>query len=126
MKLAVSARENSLDSPFEFRFSRAPGFVLFDTDTMTCSYIDNWNSPSPVKNIDVQLIRRITANGVQAIITGSIGPMANQALAGTGLLIYPFRGDTVREAVRAYQNGQLDHVRISQDRSRSAVSLNAT
>ena len=126
MKIAVSARENSLDSAFEFRFSRAPGFVLFDTDTLTLNFINNWSSQRPVQNSEVQLIQCISAHGVQAIITGSIGPKANQALAGSGMLIYPFRGETVREAIRAYQQGQLDHVRISKDRSSPAVSLNGT
>ncbi len=111
MKLAVSAQQNSLDSPFEFRFGNARGFVLYDTDTETVSYIENWTRFNPNQNAGMHLVQLISAQGVQAIITGSIGPKGTSALAQTEIMVYPFQGETVREALRAYEKGHLNHIR---------------
>ncbi len=111
MKLAVSAQQNSLDSPFEFRFGNARGFVLYDTSLGDISYIENWTRFNPTQRAGMHLVQMISDQGAQAIITGSIGPKATSALAQTEIIVYPFQGETVREALRAYEKGHLNHIR---------------
>ena len=125
MKLAVSAQQNSLDSPFEFRFGSARGFVLYDTNKESVSYIENWTRFNPTQSAGMHLVQMISDQGAHAIITGSIGPWASNALAQTEIIVYPFQGETVREALRAYEKGYLQHVRAAGTQSAVRVGQSA-
>ncbi|HQO93156.1 MAG TPA: NifB/NifX family molybdenum-iron cluster-binding protein, partial [bacterium] len=41
MKIAVTTSGHDLNSPFESRFGRAPGFIVYDTETKEFEAIDN-------------------------------------------------------------------------------------
>ena len=107
MKLAISARNNSLDGPFEQRFGRASGFIIYDTESQTSTFLDNAGSRSLPQGAGIQSAQMISDHGVQALITGNIGPKATQALNAAKIEMYEFHGATVREAIQAYDNGQL-------------------
>ena len=107
MKLAISARNNSMDGPFEQRFGRASGFIIYDTESQTNTFLDNANSRSLPQGAGIQSAQKLSDHGVQALITGNIGPKATQALNAAGIDMYEFHGPTVREAIQAYDNGQL-------------------
>ncbi len=119
MRIAVTARENSLDSPFVFRFCRARGFILFNTDSQHIAYLDNTDGQGPDLSAVVETVRIITHHGVQALITGSIGPRASKVLAATSIRVFPYHGETVRKALQAYQNGLLPYLRPVGSRSAS-------
>ncbi len=105
MKIAVSAMGKSLESPFEPRFGRASGFVIFDTETNQIEYLDNSVSQSLPQGAGIQSAQMIMDSGALVLITGNIGPRASQALENSNLEIFSCEADTVSEAIQSYQSG---------------------
>jgi predicted Fe-Mo cluster-binding NifX family protein len=118
MKIAVSASGKSLDSPFEPRFGRAPGFVILDTETNQVKYLDNSYSQNLPQGAGIQSAQMIMDSGAQVLITGNIGPRASQALENSNLEIFSCEAGTVSEAINSFQSRQTS----SQTRTMSSGS----
>ena len=106
MKVAVSANAPSLDAQIEPRFGRAPYFVFVDTDTMDAEIIEN-PFISQMSGVGIQVAQLVAEKGVQAIITGNVGPKAFQGLSAAGIQIITISNGTVREAVEKFKQGKL-------------------
>jgi predicted Fe-Mo cluster-binding NifX family protein len=105
MKIAISASGPGLESPFEPRFGRAPGFVIFDTDTQGAEFLDNSKNQNLPQGAGIQTAQMITNAGAEVLVTGNIGPKASQALENSTLKIFSCQAETVGQAVQAFQNG---------------------
>lgn len=106
MKVVVSGNGNDLEAPFVPVFGRCPVFVFVDTDTLTCEALPN-PAVAASGGAGIQAAQEVVSRGVQAVITGNVGPNAYQVLAAAKVPVFIFAGDTVGEAVKAYQAGQL-------------------
>ena len=106
MKVAVSATGPSLDSSVDPRFGRCAYFVIVDSDTMKFEAI-----PNPAQyaggGAGIQAAQTIAGKGVQAVLTGNVGPNAYQALSAAGIQIVTGAYGTVREAVMKFKQGEL-------------------
>jgi predicted Fe-Mo cluster-binding NifX family protein len=106
MKVAVSASGGTLDSPVDPRFGRSPYYVLVDTETMEYEALPNtsMNAPSGAGIGAAQVVAR---RGVDAVLTGSVGPNATQVLSQSGIEILTGAQGTVRQVVDAFKKGEL-------------------
>jgi predicted Fe-Mo cluster-binding NifX family protein len=104
MKIAISAAGKSLDSPFEPRFGRSPGFVIIDTETDQVKYLDNSASQNLPQGAGIQSAQMIMDSGAQVLITGNIGPKASQALENSNLEIFSCEAGTVSEAIQFFKS----------------------
>jgi len=72
MKIAVTALENSLSSPIDMHFGRAPFFVIFDKETKSVEFL-----PNPFETLSegagVAAIKLLADKGVSQIISGEVG-----------------------------------------------------
>ena len=109
MKVAVSASGASLDSPVDPRFGRCPYFIIVDTETMKFEAIQNTSQYTPM-GAGIQAAQTVASKGVEAVITGNVGPNAYQALTAAGITIITGAAGTVREAIERYKSGQLKAV----------------
>lgn len=109
MKIAVSATGNGLDAPFSPLFGRCPVFAIVDTDTMASESIPN-GAGSAAGGAGIQAAQDVANRGVQAVVTGSVGPNAYEVLAAAGIGVYTFPVGTVRQAVEAFKAGKLEQV----------------
>ncbi|MDA8216906.1 MAG: hypothetical protein M0Z94_04735 [Dehalococcoidales bacterium] len=109
MKVVVTADGNSLDAPFVPVFGRCPTFLLVDADTLACEAMEN-SAAFAAGGAGIQAAQMVADKGAQAVITGAVGPNAYQVLAAAKVPVLIFNGRTVREAVQAYQLGQLQPV----------------
>lgn len=73
MKVCVSAASGSLDAQTDPRFGRCPYFVIVDSETMEFEVIPNTASGS-VGGAGIQAAQMVASGGVQAVLTGSVGP----------------------------------------------------
>ena len=55
----------------------------------------------------IQAAQLVANAGVDAVVTGSVGPNATDVLAAAGLKVYLGASGTVREALQRYEDGQL-------------------
>ncbi|WP_147822272.1 NifB/NifX family molybdenum-iron cluster-binding protein [Salidesulfovibrio onnuriiensis] len=107
MRIAISANASGPDVPVEPRFGRAGGFAIYDTDSGEYGYHDNSGNAQLAQGAGIQAAQTLADQGVQVIITGSLGPKAWQALSAGGIRMVTVSGGSVREAVDRFLAGEL-------------------
>ncbi len=83
MKVAVSASGADLEAAVDPRFGRCPYYVVVDTDTMEFEVIEN-SATGQASGAGIAAAQLVSQTGAQAVISGSIGPNAYQALSAGG------------------------------------------
>jgi predicted Fe-Mo cluster-binding NifX family protein len=107
MKIAVTSRGKELGSAVDPRFGRAGFFIVADTETGAFSVADNEQNLSAAQGAGIQAGRNVVNLGVQAILTGHVGPKAFATLQAGGVKIYAGVSGTVAEAIEQFKAGQL-------------------
>lgn len=110
MKLAVSSRGQSLQDNMDLGFGRCPGFVIYDTETQAAYYIDNSRNKDLSQGAGPSAVQLISSEGVQAVISGQIGPNALQALNKAQIEAFASSASLVQEAIQAWERDELQHV----------------
>ena len=105
MKIAISASGGTLDSPFEPRFGRVPGFVLYDSDSGEIRHVDNSGNMTLNQGAGIKTAQAIAQEGVEVLITGKVGPKALRALQQRNIQIVEGTGQTVRQVLANYGIG---------------------
>ena len=106
MKVAVSAFGAKLEAQVDPRFGRCQFFVIVDIDSMAYEAMPNLSADA-MNGAGIQAVQALVEKGVQAVITGSVGPNALQVLSFAGIKIMTGASGTVREAVEIFKKSQL-------------------
>lgn len=106
MKIVVTASGAGLDAPTSPIFGRCPAYVVVDTETMECESIPN-AAVAAGGGAGIQAAQFIVGLGVQAVVSGNVGPNAFRVLQAAGVPVYLHSGGTVRDAVAGYTAGKL-------------------
>ena len=105
-KIAVSSQGSGLDDRVDPRFGRAAGFVIVDPQTMEFTYLDNLAARDMGSGAGIQAAETVARSGARVILTGHVGPKAQQALSAADIQVVEGLGDlTVREVVTRFRNG---------------------
>jgi predicted Fe-Mo cluster-binding NifX family protein len=107
MKIVVSAKGATPESEVDPRFGRAACFLVFDTGNGVWQAVDNAPAISAAHGAGIQSAETVCRLGAEIVISGHVGPKAFTVLAAGGLKIYQGDARTAREAVEAFQRGQL-------------------
>ncbi|MBN2216019.1 MAG: NifB/NifX family molybdenum-iron cluster-binding protein, partial [Pirellulales bacterium] len=107
MKLAVTSQGTGLDSPVDPRFGRAKYFVVVDTDAGTASAHDNAQNLNAPQGAGIQAGQAVARLGVEAVLTGHVGPKAFTTLAAANIAVYTGISGTVQDAVEQFKQGGL-------------------
>ncbi len=107
MKIAVTSQGPDLTSQVDPRFGRAKSFIVLDTDTGEFSVHDNIQNVNAAQGAGIQAGRIVVDFGVEAVITGNVGPKAFAALQAANVKVYPRASGTVKEAVEKLKAGEL-------------------
>lgn len=110
MKIAVSSRGQTLQDQLGHSFGRCTGFVVYDTDTKTSSFLDNSRQQDQGQGAGIQTVKMLSAAGIDVVITGQLGPNAMQALNQTQIQAFSSSVGTVQEAIEAWQRNELQHI----------------
>ena len=106
MRIAVSANGADLEAAASPVFGRCPAYVFVDTETMSFEAVEN-PAENAAGGAGIQAAQFVVERGVQAVISGRVGPNAFDVLKAANMPVYPFDGGTVRQAVEAFKAGQL-------------------
>lgn len=106
MKVAVSSLGTDLSSPIDLRFGRCANFLVVDTDTMTFEVVPN-AAVGSAHGAGIQAAQLILSKGVDAVITGNVGPNAYSALSASKIQVVTGAYGTIREAVEGFLRGEL-------------------
>ena len=106
MKIAISSTGQDLDSEVDPRFGRCPYFLVVDPETEEFKVLAN-EAATMSGGAGIKAAQGVDREGVDAVITGSLGPNANHALTVAGIKVYVGAEGTVRTALQQYRDGEL-------------------
>jgi predicted Fe-Mo cluster-binding NifX family protein len=106
MKIAITASGDNLDCQMDSRFGRCQNFLIIDQDTMDFEVMSN-ESAMTSGGAGIQAAQTIVNTGINALITGNVGPNAYEILLAAGIETMTGASGTVRQALEQYKNGIL-------------------
>ena len=107
MKVAVTAQGKELSSEVDPRFGRAKYFIVVDTDSGEFTAHDNSQNLNAAQGAGIQAGQNVVQLGVEAVITGNVGPKAYATLQAGNVKVYAGAKGNVSEAVKAFKAGEL-------------------
>jgi len=108
MKLVITSRGENPDSEMDDRFGRAEYFAVFDTESGAFSSVSNKENLNAAQGAGIQAGKNVIELGVEAVITGNIGPKAFATLESGHVAVYLSSAPTVSEAIELFRTGQLE------------------
>ncbi|MGE5894973.1 MAG: NifB/NifX family molybdenum-iron cluster-binding protein [bacterium] len=107
MKLCVTATGKELDSYVAEHFGQAPYFLIINTDTLAFEAIPN-TTRTPERGGGASAAQLVLDKGVEAVLTGVIGPQALTAFQVAYVQVYVGASeiDRVREAINKFKCGE--------------------
>jgi len=109
MKIAVTALGNDLQAQVDARFGRAQYFIFIDTDTMEYEAVSNMGM-NAAHGAGIQSAQLMSSRGATAVITGQVGPNAQQTLTAAGIQIFHAGNVSVADAVADFKAGKLQTI----------------
>ena len=112
MKIAVTSYGEEIDSKVDRSFGRATWFVVIDLDESTLQAHSNKQNVDAPQGAGIQAARNVANLGVDAVLTGNVGPNAFRTLHAASVKIYIFEKyiETVEEALSEWKAGRLQEV----------------
>ena len=112
MKIAITAQGKELSSEIDLRFGRAKWIivVVVDSETGDFTAYDNVVNLNVTQGAGIQTGQNIANTGVEAVITGNIGPNAFKTLNAAGVKIFLAETQTVQQALDSFKAGKLKEV----------------
>ncbi|MCD6303962.1 MAG: NifB/NifX family molybdenum-iron cluster-binding protein [Planctomycetes bacterium] len=107
MKVAVTSQGSDIQSPVDMRFGRCKYFVVVDTETGQSTAVDNSVNLNALQGAGIQSGKKIAELGVDAVISGHVGPKAFETLRAAGVKAYSGASGTVADAVEQFKAGRL-------------------
>lgn len=120
MKVVATVNGRDLEAPMSPIFGRCPTYLLVDTETMAYEVVDN-PAISAGGGAGVQAAQFVLGHGVEAVLTGNVGPNAFGVFQAGGVPVYLVKDGTVRQAIEAYKGGQLSSAQQANVASHSGM-----
>ena len=86
MKICVTSQGDNLEAKVDPRFGRCPYFIIVDPETKEFEAIANPNIQA-LSGAGIQSAQLVAGKGVEAILTGNVGPNAFQTLQAAGIKV---------------------------------------
>ena len=103
MKIIVTTRGTDVSAAVEPSFGRAPGFILYDTESGITRLIDNAESVNAAHGAGTKAALMASSLGAHVVLTGSCGPKARQTLEAGGVQVVEGVRGSVDEAIQDFR-----------------------
>lgn len=110
MQVVVTAQSAEMSSEVDPRFGRARHFLVVDLETGECTPHDNTQNLQAAQGAGIQAAQQVVALGVEAVLTGNVGPKAFRVLEADGVKVCVGVRGSVADAVDKYRAGQYQPV----------------
>ena len=110
MKIAITAQGKELSSEIDLRFGRAKFLLVVDTETDYFEVHDNELNLNAVQGAGIQTGQNIANLGVEAVITGNVGPNAFKTLNAANVKIFLAEKQSVQDVIDSFKAGKLKEV----------------
>ncbi|MBS7631399.1 NifB/NifX family molybdenum-iron cluster-binding protein [Candidatus Bathyarchaeota archaeon] len=106
MKIAISSSGKDLESFIDPRFGRCSYFIIVDTDTLSYELLPN-STVEALHGAGIQAAQLIVSKGVNAVLTGNIGPNALNAFSAAGIDVYTGASGIIKDVLERFKRGEL-------------------
>jgi len=112
MKIAITSYGQELASEADQSFGRCKWFVVIDTDTGTVEAHSNKQNIDAPQGAGIQAARNIANLGVEAVLTGNVGPNAFRTLTAASIKMFVFDKSvaTVEDALAEWKAVRLEEI----------------
>ena len=110
MRVAITAQGRELSSEIDTRFGRTKWLIVVDTKTSKINAKRNLVD-TVASILGIQTAQNIIELGVEAIITGNIGPNAFTVLNTSGIRIFLSQGTTAEKVLALFKEGKLNEAK---------------
>jgi predicted Fe-Mo cluster-binding NifX family protein len=107
MKICVTSQGDNLDSQLDPRFGRCKYFLFVDEDTLGFEAIENPNIDA-TGGAGIQSGQLVASKGVDAVLTGNVGPNAFETLKGAGVKVVTGLSGRIKDAIEKYKKGEVE------------------
>lgn len=111
MKIAVSSDGDDKEAQVDSRFGRCPYFLVIDTENDGSDFVENEHKDG-AHGVGPQVVQMLSDMGVEAVITGNVGPNAHRTLEAGGIDVYNGTGN-VMDAYEKFKEDSLDKMEQS-------------
>lgn len=101
MKVCVTSSGDNLESQVDQRFGRCGYFIIWDNDAKTFEAIANPNVDAG-SGAGIQSAQLVVAKGVAMVITGEVGPKAEQVLKAAKLQVVTGANGSIKKVIEKY------------------------
>ncbi|MDI6850316.1 MAG: NifB/NifX family molybdenum-iron cluster-binding protein [bacterium] len=106
MKIAITSTGKNPDSLVDPRFGRCAYFAIVDSDTMEFKFVMNPALSRP-GGAGINAAQFLIDEGVEVVVSGNVGPNAEQALRAGGVKIVTGVSGTLREVLEKIKKGEI-------------------
>ncbi|MFW6032738.1 MAG: NifB/NifX family molybdenum-iron cluster-binding protein [Phycisphaeraceae bacterium] len=101
MKLAITCQGSTLDDAVDSRLGRCPWLLFVDTSDWSCDALANPYAEEP-SGVGGRVVSLLAQRGAEAVLTGTVGPQARQALDAAGLRAVENCAGPARQAAQRF------------------------
>ena len=106
MKLAITAKEPTLESAVDPRFGRAAYILIVDSETLEMEALNNQKNVNSLKGAGIQASVMISEQGAEVLLTGYCGPNAMKTLNAANIKVINEMTGTIKSAVAFFNQGK--------------------
>jgi len=126
MKIAVSAVSDDLEQEVNPVFGRCSGFLIIETEGKEIkehNFIENPAMKNPM-GAGIAAAQTVASQGVQAVISGNIGPNALMVLNQSGIKVHQAFELSIRQAIEQLAEGKLQEISVASASGRFGMQKN--
>lgn len=109
MKICITSSGETVESLLDPRFGRCSYFVVADLESGEHTVIPNEAGISG-GGAGISSGQLMVEKGVEAIVTGNVGPNAMNVLKAAGISIYRGNNESVKENIENYKADKLEKI----------------
>ncbi len=106
-KICITAQGPELNSPIDPRFGRAQFFLIIDPKDVKIEAVKNPNTDAP-HGVGIKSAHLLSLKGVGIVLTGHVGPKADQVLQAAKIQIITGISGTAKDVYDDYINQVSD------------------
>ncbi|AET66987.1 hypothetical protein Desor_1325 [Desulfosporosinus orientis DSM 765] len=106
MKIAIPVEDQVMEASISQSFGRAPYYLIFDTQSRECEFIDN-SAIASQGGAGIKAAQTMVDSGINALLTPLCGENAAKVLNSANIILYKSLDASAQDNIEAFNAGSL-------------------